>query len=1814
MSGPTFNDVMTVGGASFTNFKLATPDAGWTCTGAAAPGMQCSHADPVPANTSVDLTFSFTPDAGSLKGATELKNCATLGGGAAPAAPAPNNAPLPPPPPPAGTNNGGLKVEMTPVVASCSPKGGNCKFKVTVINTTAAPITGPLKVSSTLSAGTETQAKNTATEILKPAEAQCTPEGREFSCVQDPLTLAPNQSTSFTTSFAIDTADGGPANFVADKAVVTFGPLAGDASAAIAFDEPVNVLPEPGAPAAQDQAAGGAAAAAACATLPVTAPAQTGPVVITKTGPAKCPIIGPCTFSITLANTTDAPIPGPIAFTDTIDQKGVTLGDAPIAAPFSCVKSAPPFKCTLGAPGLAAKESKTLSLELKFDLPDGTKSVKNCAVKDAGPAAAPAPGGGAAPDPAQKQFAPGKKSELLPFRSIWDRSRFEPAMFRSQSLAPGSGYLHLAGGAGGNIGGVGQNACLKWGMPKGGFNVTQSNGLHVAFSNMVVGADGQATGTASFVKNTEDAGNANVTGKVHGTILGGHVDLEVDWFNEPVRRGHFVGEIGRDGSFEGKNTASNSNVASFKSEKNWFTCALDDLCQQYAKDAMAAEQEFEGLKCGAVGAGRWSNKIDDHINWCMGQPRGGDSPIAAETAARKKELDGCREFDAECTTFGIETAAKADEMKALNCKEATDLTKPGAPSSGPDAMKKLCRLVPFQREAMKQDIQNKLDTCKARIAAGGDAAGGADGAGGQGQAAEPGPEQCAVVELEVSPAPPPVQQTNGLSISKVSKATACSNAGGCAFESRVKNDGNAPFKGQIELTEEAKIDGAFIGTIEIEGQPTNPFTCTKNGLAFSCKTPPDTFLGPQADLQLLLSFKPGNVGAAKLFENCATIAGTAKKACATIPMGPVPEPPPQPDQVGPAPKVVAPNLRVKKFLMRRDFAGPFVKCSVTGKCPFIVVVENAGNGLYEGTIDLSDEVQDRRPGLMEMLPTKNSGWSCGGISNNTSLSCQHAATKLAPGESVSLLVAVTPGPNWKKNDTLTNCAELTFRVGNGPLVNGNDPGTINGDDKACAKVILDPFAVSVKKTGDASCAPGSDCKFQISVFNPGPIDHNAPVTISDKLTGISSAQILSINPPLPCATQPTQVPFTCTTPGDYPLLLGPNGEPSPPKTFDMVLRLPNDASAAQFTNCAGVAPDAKSGPANESCVTIATKPKETAAEPQLIIEKRPTVASCDDTGSPCSFDVTVTNQGAGPTTAPIKVYDVQSFSGQDSTKVTVVTWPAAPWSCLSSAGPGMTCTHPGPIAPGGSVKFSMVLQPQQGAFGMATDIKNCATLEGVRPGRATSCATITRKTAPRDQCSRGMVLTNGICACPDGKKWNGRECADTGQGSGGASTSRQPGDVTGLKIAKKPTAASCTDAGGGCTFDITVTNGRSSAFAGPITVLETIKADGELAASSDMRAEPPAPWHCDKSSSAHFTCTHPGPLAAGESLTLPVNFGLRADTGARSIQNCAEIKGGDGPACASILLSDAAPIPPAQPASSPNTCTSGMVATSAGLCACASGSHWNGRSCSVAQKVCPAGTSGTYPDCGTGGTNGTKPSQSEAPKSERPKTETPKKVDSPKETHVCKGDRPVGTYPNCCPTIAPIFSKRDGRCHPVEKKEQPPVNPGELLSKTCPDGSKVPVFKKCPSGNGGTNTQSQPPQHNCPPGYRVLDKPNRYGAYCEAPASTGKCPPSAPEGSPPNCHCPAGTVSREGFCRPATCGPNMTGVPPNCHRVCPAGTVNQNKSCVPISKPGKVGPAPKPVPTPPKCLGDKVLINGVCRCPSSAPKDIGHNRCDSGVH
>jgi hypothetical protein len=80
----------------------------------------------------------------------------------------------------------------------------------------------------------------------------------------------------------------------------------------------------------------------------------------------------------------------------------------------------------------------------------------------------------------------------------------------------------------------------------------------------------------------------------------------------------------------------------------------------------------------------------------------------------------------------------------------------------------------------------------------------------------------------------------------------------------------------------------------------------------------------------------------------------------------------------------------------------------------------------------------------------------------------------------------------------------------------------------------------------------------------------------------------------------------------------------------------------------------------------------------------------------------------------------------------------------------------------------------------------------------------------------------------------------------------------------------------------------------------------------------------------------------------------------------------------------------------------------------------------------------------------------------------------------------------------------------------------------------------------------------CPPGYVVLDKPNKYGACCEP--REGFCPPDRPSGTPPNC-CAEGTTFREGACWPTNCPPGTVGTPPHCDRTCAPGKVKVDQTC-----------------------------------------------------
>ena len=101
---------------------------------------------------------------------------------------------------------------------------------------------------------------------------------------------------------------------------------------------------------------------------------------------------------------------------------------------------------------------------------------------------------------------------------------------------------------------------------------------------------------------------------------------------------------------------------------------------------------------------------------------------------------------------------------------------------------------------------------------------------------------------------------------------------------------------------------------------------------------------------------------------------------------------------------------------------------------------------------------------------------------------------IRPNDSVQLEVFVEAGKGWGSNKNLNNCAELSADTDMGP------PETPKKD---CADVKLDPFDVEVTKTGDQSCQPGGECRFDLDIFNPNDsVTHDDPVTVTDKLSGI----------------------------------------------------------------------------------------------------------------------------------------------------------------------------------------------------------------------------------------------------------------------------------------------------------------------------------------------------------------------------------------------------------------------------------------------------------------------------------------------------------------------------------------------------------------------------------------------------------------------------------------------------------------------------------------------------------------------------------------
>ena len=138
--------------------------------------------------------------------------------------------------------------------------------------------------------------------------------------------------------------------------------------------------------------------------------------------------------------------------------------------------------------------------------------------------------------------------------------------------------------------------------------------------------------------------------------------------------------------------------------------------------------------------------------------------------------------------------------------------------------------------------------------------------------------------------------------------------------------------------------------------------------------------------------------------------------------------------------------------------------------------------------------------------------------------------------------------------------------------------------------------------------------------------------------------------------------------------------------------------------------------------------------------------------------------------------------------------------------------------------------------------------------------------------------------------------------------------------------------------------------------------------------------------------------------------------------------------------------------------------------------------------------------------------------------------------------------------------------------------PSKPETKTCPDGSKVPLGRKCPErptcedkgmiGKWPDCRRKEPETKTCPDGSKVpVGRKCPERPTCEGKGMTGKWPNCKPIIK----RCPEGTVGKFPNCRKIVrhCPEGTVGKYPNCRKIvrpCPAGTFGKYPDCKRIVK------------------------------------------------
>ncbi|MCS7198572.1 MAG: hypothetical protein NZ930_07870, partial [Candidatus Bipolaricaulota bacterium] len=306
-------------------------------------------------------------------------------------------------------------------------------------------------------------------------------------------------------------------------------------------------------------------------------------------------------------------------------------------------------------------------------------------------------------------------------------------------------------------------------------------------------------------------------------------------------------------------------------------------------------------------------------------------------------------------------------------------------------------------------------------------------------------------------------------------------------------------------------------------------------------------------------------------------------------------------------------------------------------------------------------VQDQLPaGLSLVSYTVSQGsynpgtgiWAIGNLPNGATATLTITATVTASGSITNIAQVI--GVNQPDPDSVPN---------------NNDP---TEDDQDDVTLEAQPADLTITKTHSGSFAVGYTGTYTLTVTNVGAGRTTGAIIVTDILpNGLTF--VSGTGPGWTCSTALQIV--TCTNPGP----LGP-GEST---TITITVSV-SGAAFPSVTNSTTVSTPDDNNPDNN----FDDDPTEVVA-PDLQITKSHT--GNFETGLPGIYTITVTNVGSGPTHSPIVVTDTLP------TGLTFVSGTGPGWTC-STALQIVTCTNPGPLAPGASTTITLTVSVSRAAL------------------------------------------------------------------------------------------------------------------------------------------------------------------------------------------------------------------------------------------------------------------------------------------------------------------------------------------------------------------------------------------------------------------------------------------------------------------------------------------------------------------------------------